>query len=209
MPTLFVKQAPEESATNTSVQKQTPMNIFTAFARSPKHLRFETQEKDEVVILFLRQHLITLIPWFIVGAVMVLVPTILFPLIIKLISTALAVPVGYIIVGTVFWYVATFGFMMSKFLYWFFNIFIVTNERIVDIDFVNLLYKDIAETQLERVQDISYQTRGVLATMFNYGNVMIQTAGEVPNFAFERVPRPNEVTDIISDTAKLINKKAV
>jgi len=183
------------------------MNIFTAFAKHPKALRFETQEKEEVVILFLRQHLITLIPWLLLGAGMVFVPTVAFPLIIKLFSTISVIPVGYVIVGTVFWYVITFGFILSKFLFWFFNIFIVTNERIVDIDFINLLYKDIAETQLERVQDISYQTRGILATMFNFGDVTIQTAGEVPNFAFECVPKPSEVVDIISDTAKLKNKK--
>ncbi len=85
----------------------------------------------------------------------------------------------------------------------------MTNERIVDIDFVNLLHKDIAETQLERVQDISYNTKGILATMFNFGDVTIQTAGEVPNFIFERVPKPSEVVDIISDHAKIKNRKHV
>ncbi len=185
------------------------MNLFTAFAKSPKNLRFETQEKNEVVVLFLRQHIVTLVPWILLSVLMVFAPTILFPLLIKLLSTAFPVPVGYVIIGTFFWYIATFGFMMSKFLYWFFNIFIVTNERIVDIDFVNLLYKDIAETQLERVQDISYSTRGLIGTTFNYGDVVIQTAGEMPNFAFERVPKPNEVADIISDTAKLKMKKEI
>ena len=111
------------------------------------------------------------------------------------------------VVGTVFWYVLTFGFILSKLLFWFFNIFIVTNERIVDIDFVNLLHKNISETQLERVQDISYKTSGILATMFNFGDVTIQTAGEMPNFIFERVPKPSEVVDIISDYAKIKNKK--
>lgn len=178
------------------------MNLFTAFAKSPSHLKFETQEKDEVVILFLRQHIITLFPAALLGVIMIFAPTVLFPIVVRLLSRVVTVPVGYVIVGSVFWYVGTFGFLMSKFLYWFFNIFIVTNERIVDIDFVNLLYKDIAETQLERVQDISFDTKGIIGTVFNYGDVMIQTAGEVPNFAFERVPKPNEVADIISDIVK-------
>lgn len=209
MPTLFVQHAPEVSATPTSVHTRTPMNLFTSFAKNPQHVRFETQEKDEVIILFLRQHLITLIPWFVLGVLMLLTPTILFPLCIKLLSNAFVVPVGYIIVGTVFWYILTFGFILSKFLYWFFNIFIITNERIIDIDFINLLYKDIAETQLERVQDISYQTRGIFAAMFNFGDVTIQTAGEVSNFVFEQVLKPSEVVDIVSDTAKLKTKKGI
>jgi len=185
------------------------MNLFTAFAKTPKQLRFETQEKQEVIILFLRQHLIVLIPWLVVGVVLFLAPTILFPIIHSFVSKTWTIPVGYVIVGTVFWYVLSFGFILSKFLFWFFNIFIVTNERIVDIDFVNLLHKDISETQLERVQDISYKTSGILATMFNFGDVTIQTAGEMPNFMFERVPRPSEVVDIISDEAKVKTKKQV
>jgi uncharacterized membrane protein YdbT with pleckstrin-like domain len=180
----------------------TKTNLFTAFAEWPPNLRFENQEKDETVILFLRQHLITLVPWIVIGALLLIAPTILFPLLIKLISSAIQIPVGYVIVGTIFWYIGSFGLIFSRFLYWFFNIFIVTNERIVDIDFVNLLYKDVSETQVSRIQDISYNAKGIFAAMFNYGNVMIQTAGEVPNFSFELVPKPSAVVEIISDVTK-------
>ena len=185
------------------------MNLLTSFARTPKSLRFETQEKQEVIVLFLRQHLIVLLPWLVVGFILLFTPTILFPVLYRFLSQSWTIPAGYMIVGTVFWYVLTFGFILSKLLFWFFNIFIVTNERIVDIDFVNLLHKNISETQLERVQDISYKTSGILATMFNFGDVTIQTAGEMPNFIFERVPKPSEVVDIISDYAKIKNKKHV
>lgn len=185
----------------------TKMHIYTAFATRPSHLRFANQEKGETVILFLRQHLITLVPWFALGVVLLIAPTVLFPLLLKLVSFSIHIPVGYVIVGTIFWYIATFGLLLSRFIYWFFNIFIVTNERIIDIDFVNLLYKDVSEAQLSRVQDISYQTRGIFATMFDFGDVIIQTAGEVPNFAFEIVPKPSQVVDIISDNAKLKAKK--
>ncbi len=185
------------------------MNLLTAFAKTPKHLRFETQEKQEIIVLFLRQHLIVLIPWLILGVILFFMPTILFPLVYRFLSKSWTIPTGYVIVGTIFWYVLTFGFVLSKFLFWFFNIFIVTNERIVDIDFINLLHKDISETQLERVQDISYKTSGILATMFNFGDVTIQTAGEVPNFIFERVPKPSEVVDVISDGAKLKTRKRI
>jgi len=53
------------------------------------------------------------------------------------------------------------------------------------------------------VQDISYNQKGIFGTIFNYGNVTIQTAGEIPNFEFEIVPKPNEVVDIVGDAAKL------
>ncbi len=205
MTTLFTKEAPTQTGEQQSLPS-TPMNVFSAFATHPKRLRFETQENDEVIVLFLRQHLITLLPWIVIGVLLVVAPTILFPVLYKALATVVSIPTGYIIVGTIFWYVGTFGLLLSKFMHWFFNIFIVTDERIVDIDFINLLHKDVAETRLSRVQDISYSTNGIFAALFNYGNVSIQTAGEQPNFSFECVPKPNKVVDIISDTAKLFVK---
>ncbi len=184
----------------------TKTNLFTAFATWPPNLRFEHQEKNETVILFLRQHLITIVPTMAFGVLLIFAPMVLFPVLLKMLSTTITIPVGYIIVGTIFWYTASFGVILAKFLHWFFNIFIVTNDRIIDIDFINLLYKDVAEAQLSRVQDISYNQKGIFGTMFNYGNVVIQTAGELPNFSFEIVPKPSEVVDIVSDAAKLKTK---
>lgn len=182
--------------------QSTTTRLFTAFATNPKNLHFEHQGKDETVILFLRQHIITLVPTTALAVFMILVPTIFLPLMFRLFGASIHIPVGYIIIGTLFWYIATFGIFFARLLYWFFNIFIVTNERIIDIDFINLLYKDVSETQIARVQDISYNSKGIFAAIFNYGDVMIQTAGELPNFSFELVPKPSEVVKIISDVAK-------
>ena len=96
-----------------------------------------------------------------------------------------------------FWYIATFGFILANFLRWFFNIYIVTNERIVDIDFYYLLFKRFSQAELEKIQDISYSTGGIFATVFNYGEVMIETAGEAPNLEFVAVPRPDRVVETI------------
>jgi hypothetical protein len=101
--------------------------------------------------------------------------------------------------GTVFWYLALFGYLLTVFIQWYFNIFIVTNHRIIDIDFLFLLYKKFAEAKIEKIQDVSFRTGGIMATMFNYGDVLIQTASEMPNFVFEKVPRPSEVVHVVSD----------
>jgi DNA integrity scanning protein DisA with diadenylate cyclase activity len=73
---------------------------------------------------------------------------------------------------------------------------------VVDIDFIHLLYKEFSEARLNKIQDITYKTGGILATLFNYGNVLIQTAGELPNFEFELVPHPDQVVQIIGEIAE-------
>lgn len=178
------------------------MGPLTTYAMHPDGLRFETQEEQEEVILFLREHLIVLFPTVVLGFVMIIAPTILFPLFFRFLSLPIAVPTGYLIVGTVFWYVVTFGFLLARFLRWFFNIYIVTNERVVDIDFVNLLYKEFSEARLAKIQDLSFNAKGIFAAIFNYGSVHIQTAGEMPNFVFEKVSNPEQIVKTISEAAE-------
>jgi len=204
MPVLFEanQSAPQKTAKRTkppvsNISKRS--SPLTAYAYKPLDIRFETQEVDEDVILFLRQHIVVMIPSFLLFIAMLLGPMIVFPLFMNLLELPIQIPAGYVVVGTVLWYLASFGFLFTQFLHWFFNIFIVTNRRIIDIDFVNLLYKELSEAPIARIQDMSYQTKGILGTMFNYGSVFIQTAGEVPNFVFESVPKPSAVMDVVSD----------
>lgn len=182
-----------------STQEPTPMNLLTAFAVNPKGLRFETQEDAEKVILFLRQHIVVNVPWILMTILLVIAPTVLFPLLFRALSLSMTFPVSYYIVGTIFWYLATFGFALASFIGWFFNIYIVTNERIVDIDFFYLLYKKFSQAELTKIQDINYTSGGLLAAMFNFGNVVVETAGESPNIDFELIPFPEKVVETIRE----------
>ena len=201
MPTIFEAPAKSNKTVNTPVapssMPRSKMRPFTAFAVNPDGVRFETQEASEDVILFLRQHIIVNVPWIIVTLILISAPTIIFPILFQLVHLPFAIPAGYLIVGVLFWYVATFGYALANFIAWFFNIYIVTNERVVDINFIYLLYKQFSQAELSKIQDISYATGGIFATVFDYGNVTIETAGEVPNLTFEKVPHPEKVVETI------------
>jgi uncharacterized membrane protein YdbT with pleckstrin-like domain len=209
VPTVF--ESPDKAAnqtTSTVNEAKTiglnPMKPFAAYASHPQGVRFETQEEEETVELFLRQHPIVNVAWICTSILMLIAPTVLFPLLSKIIP--FNVPIGYVIVGTFFWYIATFGFILSNFMYWFFNIFIVSNERIVDIDFYFLLYKHFTQAELQKIQDISFTTSGLLATIFDYGDVVVQTAGEMPEIRFESVPHPQKVVEVIRALTEKIYK---
>ena len=197
MPTLF--EAPQKAKSHKHGRPESPrrskMRPLTSFAVNPDGVRFETQEEEERVILFLRQHVVVNVPWAAIATVLVFAPSLLLPLLVK--NVHFVIPTSYLLVGTLAWYLATIGFVLTNFLHWFFNIYIVTNERIVDIDFYYLLFKRFSQAELEKIQDISYSTGGILATVFNYGEVMIETAGEAPNLEFVAVPRPDRVVETI------------
>jgi hypothetical protein len=87
----------------------------------------------------------------------------------------------------------------EKFLNWYFNVYIITTERIIDVDFISLLYKQVSEAQIAKIQDVTYTMGGLARAVFNYGDVLIQTAGELPNFDFLAVPHPNKVAAVIAE----------
>lgn len=169
-------------------------SIFTAFAVSPAEVSFETQERDEQVVAFLRMHLITNVPWLFLTLLFILAPLVLrfFPLIDFL-------PFRFQLMSIIMWYLLVTAFVFEKFLAWVFNVYIITDERIVDIDFHNLLYKEVSETKIDKIQDVTFKMGGVIRTIFNYGDVLIQTAGTELKFEFHAVPKPDQVTKILQE----------
>lgn len=79
------------------------------------------------------------------------------------------------------------------------NVQIVTNERVVDITQTSLLHHTISELHLSRIEDVTAEVNGLFATLLDYGNVYIQTAGETERFVFDRVPNPTAVEKMILD----------
>ena len=52
---------------------------------------------------------------------------------------------------------------------------------------------------MEKIEDVTYKQSGFIRSLFNYGDVHVQTAGEEENIEYDRVPRPAKVAEIIND----------
>ena len=165
-------------------------------------IRFETQAADEELVLLLRKHPVTNVMWILIFIIMLLAPFILFPYL-SWAGLITDVPVRFGLVGTIAWYLFTFIFAFENFISWYFNVYLLTNERILDVDFYNLLYKRVSEARLDKIQDVTYTQSGMAQNVFNYGFVYIQTAGTEENLEFESVPNPAKVVEAIS---KLLHK---
>jgi|WetSurMetagenome_2_1015567.scaffolds.fasta_scaffold291295_1 uncharacterized membrane protein YdbT with pleckstrin-like domain len=212
MTTLYPKpnnSEPEPKSDKPVDVRSTPhsMRHLAAYAVRPESVRFETQEAEETVELFLRQHPIVNASWIVLSIIIFFSPIVFFPLFSKLFPLPFVIPASYIFIVMIFWYLALYGFILSNFLHWFFNIYIVTNERVVDIDFMFFLYKHFSEAELPKIQDISFTASGMLATIFDYGNVLIETAGELPNIEFEKVPHPEKIVEKIRSLIEHVEQK--
>ena len=171
-----------------------PGGLFSALALFPQKLKFESQDAQEEIILLLRPHLITNIWWLLLTIIMIFVP--LFWTELPLISL---LPDNHLFVLTLFWYALILTLVFERFLMWFFSVNIVTDERFIDVDFYGLLFKHVSVAQLDKIQDVNYSQKGIMAALFNYGDVLIQTAGELPKFLFNKIPNPERVVKVMSD----------
>lgn len=169
-------------------------HLFSAFRFYPERADFYNKDPEERVILLLRKHPITNLKWITTAFVLFVVP---------FFATALpffsAMPFGFRIISVICWYLATFAFVFEKLLSWFYHINIITDERIFDIDFIHLTYREITDAEIDQIQDVTVEVGGVFRTVLNYGNVLIQTAAEIPQIEFEAVPEPDKVARILRE----------
>lgn len=167
---------------------------FSNFLVNPKVLTFAEKEKDEIIYLAVRPHLISNISWIAVSILMLIIP-----LFLRHFSFLDFLPTAYRLSVIFFWYLITFIFTFENFLSWYFDFYIITNKRIIDISFNNLLNKHFAQTEICKVQDVSSSVKGLLPTFFNFGDLLIQTASEINQINFEKVPNPSKIIKLIKE----------
>jgi hypothetical protein len=174
-----------------------PMGLFATFAKHPKGITFANQEPDEIILLFLRRHFITNIPWLLATFFFLLLPPVLLLLLSAIPDFIL--PLGLTIVLTGFYYLIIIGYAFGKFISWFYNIGVVTQKRIIDLNSANILAHNTATANFGEIVDVKFIQRGFFQSTFDYGDIHIQTEALRANFDFDAAPKPTEVTDIISD----------
>ena len=94
---------------------------------------------------------------------------------------------------------------ITFFIIWvdyYFDVWIVTDRRIVNIEQKGLFSRIVSELELENIQDITTDVKGIIPTFLNYGNLYVQTAAEKERFIFRHIPDPYEVKDIIMSLQK-------
>ncbi|HSD98944.1 MAG TPA: PH domain-containing protein [Patescibacteria group bacterium] len=188
---------PKEKILTRMHNKLGRLHLFAAFCEKPSNVTFQTQEPDEQVLVFLRKSQWINFPWIVATLLLLFVPIVLYLLRDNFI--ALIPPLRVILVLIPFYYLLVAIYAFVNFITWYYNAAIITNKRVVDIDFHQIVFKDVAETKLALVQDVSYNQVGVLPNILGYGFVLIQTAGTLDNFEFHNLPHPDRVEEVVED----------
>jgi len=170
-------------------------NPLAAFVVMPPGATFLNQHSKEKILLVLRQHSFINVKWIPISLLLIVTPILFFP-VLPLFDFLTSEFKLFAMIG---WYLLVSAYMIEQFLYWYYNIYIITDERIVDIDFISLMYRQVSEAKIDKIEDVTATTTGLFAGIFNYGNVTIQTAAEKREFEFLNVPQPAKVTKFLNE----------
>lgn len=159
---------------------------------------FPTQKSDEKVILILRKHWFML-AWPFFKGVFFIVAAAFLPTVGKL---------GFYIFNSAFisflyagWMIFWGSYILYEYLNWYRDSFIITNKRVVNVDQKSLFRRRVSEVDLEKIQDIAHEVTGVSASLFNYGTVIISSAGS-DSIELKDIAEPSEIQDIIVKLVK-------
>jgi len=169
--------------------------LFLSFCLNPD-FHFDGQDVDEHPILLLRAHPISQIPWLINGLFFLFFLFFLNFFLSKYLKFYQMIFINFFGLSLIF------SYLCFNFFHWFFNVGIITNKRILDIDFYGLVYKETTIITLDKVEDITAKVGGFFSSFFDYGSIFIQTAATETNLEFINIPKPQQAAKIINQLLK-------
>jgi len=99
-----------------------------------------------------------------------------------------------------------FGARLFMEYYW--NAFIITTRRVIDVDQRGFFHRTVSEAPYEKVQDVSFTIEGVLGTIFRFGTIVVQTAGTHVNLELTHVRHPQGIHHLITETAAALQAES-
>ena len=150
---------------------------------------FDWRLEDGNVITYRRNYLILL--WDFVPPALVFL----------LISAAAAAAATYVGISGSIFYSAVFVLILIDLIWllwryenWRNDIFQLTDRDVIDIDRKPFAFGESRkQAPLRNIQNVRAERPGFFATIFDYGDVHIETAGAESDIIFDRIPHPSQV----------------
>ncbi len=162
---------------------------------------FNDLKQDERVIAVIRHHWFVYVRELIGIGIVFILPFFVLPF--AFASTGGVIPLpsiapGVIVFFSSLWALAMWHAAFARWTDYYFDIWIITNHRVIDIDQKGFFARNVATLlTLNHIQDMEADVSGVISSILNYGHVKIQTAAAKSEFTIDEVPNPAGVERLI------------
>lgn len=160
------------------------------------HFPIPGSKNEEDIIVYVHRHWVSFLGQFFLSFFLLIIP-ILIVILIYIFNHSffrgLAANIVVLILSVYYLIAITFAFV--SWVSFYYNVYIVTKDEIIEITQVGFFGRKISQLSLLRVQDVTSHIKGFLPTLFVYGDVLVETAGEQSeNFLLKDVPNPQEIS---------------
>lgn len=166
-------------------------------------------EHDEKKIIEVRKHWYVIVKESIILMFFLFLPVILYT-VIQITPLSFVTP-GNEDVLFIFLYVAWLFVCWSVFFFlwteYYLDVWIITDQKMIDVDQVALFRREISTLQLDKIQDVTVEVHGIMPTILHFGNLHVQTAGDQREFIIKNIAEPQKVKDTISSCIEEYNRK--
>jgi uncharacterized membrane protein YdbT with pleckstrin-like domain len=107
--------------------------------------------------------------------------------------------------GTALLYLITWLYSFFVWVDYFLDIWIITSARVINVEQKGFFARSTSELDYTHIQDVESEIQGIIQTLFNYGDVYVQTAGSQGKFMFRHVGRPEKIKTLIMH----LNRQAI
>lgn len=143
---------------------------------------------EESLVLTVRKHWLAFALANLYLPVLGLLPAVFRPAIQSFFSSNLLFAFAYLL-----WFLLLWSLFAVDWTNYYLDVWQITDERLIDVEQKGIFFRDEATTRLELIQDVTIETSGLLATLFGFGDIRVQTAGESREFIMRQVAQPEAV----------------
>lgn len=167
-----------------------------------------TFTENEKIILLLRRHIIIISMKITAVIVLAAIPFIIYPFLTSLFPWFSEAPrKNLLFLFALIYYMFLWLYFFILWLDYYLDVWIVTDKRVVDIEQKGLFSREVSELSVERIQDVTVEVIGIFPTLFHYGDIHVQTAGEARRFIFKDIYDPYKIKDIIMKLQRKVDLK--
>lgn len=165
--------------------------------------RVESLASDEVLIADIRRHpfglFLIYIQTFVALGLSLALILLFLPSVADTVSISFAAMTSIVAAFSLFVIILGLLFLILATRIYKGNQMIVSDKNVTQVLQIGLFDRKVSELSLGNVEDVTAQQKGIFPTLFNYGVIIIETAGEQNNFTFIYCPNPNAYAKAILD----------
>ncbi|GAC1390701.1 MAG: hypothetical protein NVSMB46_01030 [Candidatus Saccharimonadales bacterium] len=138
------------------------------------HKYFSDQFDDEEMLFIFRKHPVVMRVGLIIASLGLLVGPV-FTLILTYIKPNNPPSINFFFLSLLFSLGLSLVLFFPSWIAWYYSLFIVTDQRFIQITQKGLFHRSVVDIGLNQVQMVNYEIAGLQETLLGFGTIMMQT----------------------------------